>query len=126
MKNPIFALLLAALVANPIISTAQNDQSEPNLSVQVKAPWVSDKGYWITEGNINSPLSHVIYFYNNHHQLIYQEKLVDVKIDFRKKKTLMKMKKALELSIVSWQTAKTVAYDQHLVAKSLGLKSNGR
>ena len=61
-----------------------------------KAPWVSDKGYWNTESNIHDPLNHIIRFYTNDGRLFHTEKLSGVKLDVDKRKTKMKLKKALE------------------------------
>ena len=59
-------------------------------------PWVSDKGYWTTESNIHDPLDHIIRFYTNNGRLFHTEKLSGVKLDVDKRKTKMKLKKALE------------------------------
>ena len=61
-----------------------------------KAPWISDKGYWNTESNIHDPLNHIIRFYTNDGRLFHTEKLSGVKLDVNKRKTKMKLKKALE------------------------------
>ena len=76
-----------------IIATASNAQEQQQTS---KAPWVSDKGYWNTESNIHDPLNHIIRFYTNDGQLFHTEKLSGVKLDINKRKTKMKLKKALE------------------------------
>ncbi len=59
-------------------------------------PWVSGKGYWNTESNIHDPLNHIIRFYTNDGRLFHTEKLSGVKLDVDKRKTKMKLKKALE------------------------------
>jgi len=59
-------------------------------------PWVSDKGFWTTESNIHDPLDHIIRFYTNDGRLFHTEKLSGVKLDVDKRKTKMKLKKALE------------------------------
>ena len=59
-------------------------------------PWVSDKGYWTIESNIHDPLNHIIRFYTNNGRLFHTEKLSGVKLDVDKRKTKMKLKKALE------------------------------
>ena len=58
--------------------------------------WVSDKGYWTIESNIHDPLNHIIRFYTNNGRLFHTEKLSGVKLDVDKRKTKMKLKKALE------------------------------
>jgi len=59
-------------------------------------PWVSGKGYWNTESNIHDPLDHIIRFYTSNGRLFHTEKLSGVKLDVDKRKTKMKLKKALE------------------------------
>ena len=75
-----------------IIATAANAQEQQTST----APWVSDKGYWNTESNIHDPLNHIIRFYTNDGKLFHIEKLSGVKLDIDKRKTKMKLKKALE------------------------------
>lgn len=54
--------------------------------------WVSDKGYWVVESNINTPLNHIISFYNNDNELLYKETLIGVK---------MKLKKVLKPAVLT-------------------------
>lgn len=65
--------------------------------------WVSDKGYWQVVSNIKDPKNFMIYFFNNEGVLVYHEKVEGVKLDLKKKKTLMRLKRALEQSIVAWE-----------------------
>ena len=87
--------ILAVAVFSLIVSVtyAQDDSS-------ITAPWASDKGYWVVEGNIHAPLDHIIRFYNNENDLVYTETLSGVKLDIRKKKVKMKLKKALETALL--------------------------
>jgi hypothetical protein len=64
------------------------------------APWVSDKGYWVLESNIHDPMNNIIRFYNNENVLVYTEHLSGVKLDTNKKKVKMKLKKALEKTLL--------------------------
>ena len=54
--------------------------------------WVSEKGYWVVESNINSPLNHIVRFYNNDNELLYKETLAGVKLNPDKRKVKMKLK----------------------------------
>ena len=65
--------------------------------------WVSDKGYWVVESNINFPTNHIIRFYNTGNVLVYKETLADVKLNPERTKIKMKLKKVLESSVVSWE-----------------------
>jgi len=86
---------LIAFLSLVITAFAANAQ-EPNSS---KAPWISDKGYWNTETNIHDPLNHIIRFYTTGGKLLHTEKLSGVKLNMDKRKTKMKLKKALEETI---------------------------
>lgn len=86
---------LIAFFSFIIIASAANAQ-EPG---SFKAPWISDKGYWNTETNIHDPLNHIIRFYTNDGKLFHTEKLSGLKLDIDKRKTKMKLKKALEETI---------------------------
>jgi hypothetical protein len=75
-----------------MIAGTANSQDKQDHTV----PWVSDKGYWNVESNIHDPLNHIIRFYTNDDRLFHTEKLSGVKLDVDKRKTKMKLKKALE------------------------------
>jgi len=68
--------------------------------------WVSDKGYWVVESNINSPLNHIISFYNNDNELLYKETLTGVKMNPEKRKVKMKLKKVLESAVLALEKKK--------------------
>jgi hypothetical protein len=124
MKNYFFAGLLAVLLTVPHVNIAQDtDPSNPCQVPQIRevAPWVSAKGYWTSEGNVNNTSSVKIFFYNNQHQLIYQERVDGNKVNFKKKKTLIKLKDALETAISKWENNQMALNDEKLVAKTLGL-----
>jgi hypothetical protein len=68
--------------------------------------WVPDNGYWVLESNIHHPLDNVIRFYNNDNTLIYTETVTGMKINVKKKKVKMKLKKALESALIAWEKSK--------------------
>lgn len=68
--------------------------------------WVSDKGYWVVESNINSPRNHIVSFYNTDNVLVYKETLKGVKLNPEKIKIRMKFKKILESSVLAWEKKK--------------------
>ena len=65
--------------------------------------WVPDKGYWVVETNIHSPLNHIIWFYNNDNVLIYKEALSGIKLNPDKRKVKMKLKWVLESALLAWE-----------------------
>ena len=68
--------------------------------------WVSEKGYWVVESNIHSPLNHVVSFYTNDNQLIYKETLTDIKLNPEKRKVKLKLKKILESAVLAQENKK--------------------
>jgi hypothetical protein len=93
-----------------------------NCAAQEEKPftpkWVSPNGYWVVESNIKTPLSSIIYFYNNDNQVIYKEKLDGVRINIKKRKTLMGLRKILEASVVAWNAKQSPGENRLLVANA--------
>jgi len=77
--------------------------------------WVSEKGYWQIVSNIKTPKSNTVYFYTNHGDLVYSEKIEDIKINLKKKKTLLKLKEVLEQTVIAWQRQQLVKNDMLLL-----------
>lgn len=97
-----------------LIVLGANAQEQQQTS---KAPWVSDKGYWNTESNIHDPLNHIIRFYTHDGRLFHTEKLSGVKLDTDKRKTKMKLKKALEQTMELYSKQEPPQHiSQYLVA----------
>jgi len=92
-------------------------------SKEISAPkfprWVSDKGYWVVESNINFPMNHIIRFYNADNVLVYKETLSGVKLNPERTKIKMKLKKVLESSVVTWQKVKKGNEEMALVKSVL-------
>lgn len=81
--------------------------------------WVSEKGYWVVEGNVKTPLDHTIRFYNNENMLVYTESLKGMKLNTNKRKVKMKLKKALESAIIAWESKNEKLDGMALVKNSL-------
>ncbi|MGZ8559329.1 MAG: hypothetical protein ACXWWC_13385 [Chitinophagaceae bacterium] len=98
-------LVIAFFSLISIFSFAQFRSSQ-----QEKGPkfpgWVSDKGYWVIESNINTPRNHVVCFFNNNNELLYKETLTGVKLNPDKRKIKMKLKIVLESSVLAWKNKK--------------------
>lgn len=109
-------IIIAAL---SLVSTGAFGQAS-KTSGKPKVPrWVSDKGYWVVESNINSPRDHIIWFYNTDHVLVYKETLSGVKLNADKSKTKMKLKKILESSVMAWENGKQGEQETELVKSVL-------
>jgi hypothetical protein len=98
------ALILGLMMAAFSVS-AQEDPIEPISTVIPK--YVSDKGYWVVEGNIRNKQEHTIHFYTNDHLKVYQQ-TVTGKLKIHKRKTLMHMKRMLDTAVVAWQQRRPV------------------
>jgi len=106
-------LILAIVITSTSFKAAAQSKS-------AKTPkWISDKGYWVLEDNKKGNSFSVINFYNNDNQLVYREKLIGTSLNINKKKTLMKLKDALDASIVAWEEKHTLKEDEAIVAKVL-------
>jgi hypothetical protein len=77
--------------------------------------WVSDKGYWVVESNINFPRNHIIRFYNADNILVYKETLTGMKLNPERTRIKIKLKKVLESSVVTWEKAKKSNEEMALV-----------
>lgn len=101
MKRRILSLsllLMLVLAMGSINCLAQDEPAERPIP-----RWVSDKGYWQVVSNIKDPENFVVYFFNNEGVVVYQEKVEGVKLDLKKKKNLMRLKRELEQSVVAWE-----------------------
>ena len=105
MKKTIVAAILSLFT---LASFAQ--ESRPAVP-----KWVSDKGYWVVENNINDPFNHIIRFYNNDNVMIYKETLSGVHLNTEKRKVKMKLKKVLETSAFAWEQKKTPEEEKQYV-----------
>ncbi|MBC7826513.1 MAG: hypothetical protein H7122_02115 [Chitinophagaceae bacterium] len=86
-------------------------------NIRTKDPrWISDKGFWQIESNINTPDKNIVYFYNKENTLIYKEHLDGVVLNLAKKRVKMRLKKALETAIHAWNRDRTLQNDQQLIS----------
>lgn len=98
MKQIIRPIMFALLSFVAVASYAQEKTVSPK--------WVSNKGFWVIEGNKKQPKTKVIRFYNNDNILVYKETLTKVKLNPDKRKVKMKLKKVLEESVEAWQRSR--------------------
>ena len=109
MRKYIFILVCTfAITAFSLTCSAQEE-------IRCTPKWVSPNGYWVVESNNKTPLSSIIYFYNNDNQVIYKEKLEGIRINIKKRKTLMGLRKILEASVVAWNTKQSPGENRLLV-----------
>ncbi|HEY6504239.1 MAG TPA: hypothetical protein VIZ28_09720 [Chitinophagaceae bacterium] len=107
-----------AAIALSLISLCSFAQEEPSTATPVPR-WVSDNGYWVVESNINTPLDHIIRFYNNDNVLVYKETVNGVKLNTAKRKVKMKLKKVLDASVLAWEQKRVPEENKEYVAAIL-------
>ena len=111
-----FCLLAALCAANLALAQAQ-------VNIDPNPPrWHSDKGYWVIESNVKTPDQSLVRFFNADQQLIYTEKVSGVVLDCSKRKTLMKLKRALEKVVDNHQADGTVKNGTELTASFMPKK----
>ena len=96
----VLSLIILALISIGALAQLQR-KAQPSIP-----RWVPEKGYWIIESNIHTPLDHIVSFYNNDHVLLYQEALKGMKLDPEKRKVKMRLKKLLEAAVIVWERKK--------------------
>lgn len=106
-----------AFFALSLLSFNSFSQNEDQSSSASK--WISDKGYWVIESNINEPLQHLIRFYNNDDVLVYKEALAGVKLNPAKRKVKMMLKTVLESSLLAWEKKRMPEENMNYVAAIL-------
>ena len=109
MKKKLATIFMATVLASvTLTSAAQKNENQSNNYPK----WLSKYGYWVIEKNISTPKNATILFYNNTNTLVYTEKVEGVKLNTRSKKTLMKLKQALEESLIAWKQQQPVEGQQ--------------
>lgn len=104
------SLLLLAMIY--IVSIAGSAQLL-NAAAKRNAPkWLSDKGFWVVESNIETTASCTLYFYNNQKQLVYKEEVNGKVINLTKRKTKMILKKVLEQSVQNFDRDHRLAQNE--------------
>ena len=95
--KPIFLIAIATTLSllTSLDTYAQEEIIEPKTPT-----WVSNKGYWVVETNKKTPKEAVVYFYNLDDLLVYKEEIKNQKLKMNRKKTLMRLKAALEEAMV--------------------------
>ena len=91
MKKLLYSSLFVLFLMTSYASSAQN---------RSKAKCISSKGYWVIENNVKDLKSNTIYFYNNDNVMVYREKVNGIKLHPERRKTLLKLKSALEQAVV--------------------------
>jgi len=114
-------LVACSLILILMLSVKGWAQVEPEI--RAVPEWISDKGYWEVENNIKTPDTFTVYFFNNEGTMVYKEKVEGVQLNIKNRKTLMRLRRVLDQSVVAWENNHLVKVDSMLVATVL--KRNG-
>ena len=120
MKIYLRIIVIASMLG--LLAFASKAQESLPGEWSVKPGWVSEKGYWVIESNINTPKSSIVYFYNNDDILVYKEKIEGVKLNVKKDAIKMKLKKVLETAVWAWEAKQPVKESQSLAGLVSGKK----
>jgi hypothetical protein len=112
------AIYIIVWMCAATISVAQEQITKRNKSPR----WVSEKGFWQIESNINSPEKSTVYFYNNENALVYKEHVEGIVLDLNKRRVKMRLKNALETALLSWSNKRVPKNDQQWI--SMQFKKN--
>jgi hypothetical protein len=110
MKKFFFATAFTLL----LLSTSFAQSEEQETPTYPTPRWISEKGYWVVESNINTPDKNILYFYNNN-VLVYKEKADGIVINLKKRRVKMCLKKALEQSIIAYNQNYRIGENEMLV-----------
>jgi len=106
MKTQIKAVFIAFILATKFVTANAQDSSVTKS--HTKPAWLPEYGYWVVESNIKTPKHSIVYFYSDDDTLIYKEELEGVKLNPKKEKTKMKLKKLLESALWAWNAKKPI------------------
>jgi lipopolysaccharide export LptBFGC system permease protein LptF len=99
-----------------VLVTSQLFAQEQITTMNKTPRWISTKGFWQIESNIHSPDQNIVYFYNKENTLVYKEYVEGVIIDLNNKRVKMRLKRALEAALLSWNKTHLLQNDRELVS----------
>lgn len=111
--KPLFLIIICMMTAIAAFAADRNPRVPR---------WTSDKGFWVVETNIHTPLRYTVYFYNRDGVQVYKEKLQHVHFDVNKRRTKMQLKRVLEASVLAWEQQHTSRENEALVISRLKKK----
>ena len=106
--------MAGVLIIVLLLSVKGQAQVEPEI--RTVPEWISEKGYWEVVNNIKTPDTFTVYFFNNEGTVVYKEKVEGVKLNIKNRKTLMRLRRVLDQSVVGWENNHLVKDDSTLVA----------
>ena len=108
LKNFLHA---AFLICCSVTAFAQEETVQPSTP-----RFVSEKGYWVIKSNVKQPNEAVVFFYNLQHELVYEEELKNVTLNINRTKVKMRLKRALEQAIATYERGELAIKDEKIIA----------
>jgi hypothetical protein len=102
MKKIIIVAPFIVLLSCASITTFAQETENAKPS-HIVPSWISEKGYWVIESNINNPLFNILYFYNNNNILVYKEVVPGIVINLKKRSIKMRLKKVVEDAVTAYE-----------------------
>jgi hypothetical protein len=98
----VHALIIRLMIAS--LSVTAQEEEPAQIATDIPK-YVSDKGYWVVEGNIHNKQEQTIHFYNNDDLKVYQQTITG-RLKLKRRKTLMHIKRMLDTAVVAWEQRK--------------------
>jgi hypothetical protein len=111
----LFLKLTFSITVWIIFATGTNAQEQKNSTTK-NPKWISDKGFWQIESNVQTPDRNIVYFYTHENVLIYREHLNGVVLNLNKRSVRMRLKKALESAVQARNNNQGPQNDQQLIS----------
>ncbi|RYZ24167.1 MAG: hypothetical protein EOO16_01850 [Chitinophagaceae bacterium] len=71
----------------------------PTRAQAARVPrWAPVKGYWVVENNVKTPDRCTVFFYNNDHELVYEE-AIEKTLNLDRRRTLLRLNRVLEAAV---------------------------
>lgn len=112
-KQWLFFGLCLIFIVESVTSFAQD---KPQAVAHSTSKCVSKLGYWVVEGNINTPTHNIVYLYNNDNGLVYSEIMDGNVLNLDKRRTKMRLKKMVEQRVTAYVQKQKETEDQISVA----------
>ena len=114
MKKIFFTLATTLVMAALSAAAFAQDDAPENIKPAIPK-WVSKTGYWVAEGNLHTPLHHIVYFYNNDNVLVYKETMDNIALKLNKRRTKMRLKKLTDQIVATYAQQQKAAENEMLV-----------
>ena len=86
---------------------------------QSRTACIPKTGYWVLVSNVKEKKMTTVQFYTDAHQLIYEDRVTDQKLNLNRLKTLRCLRKGLDSALIAWNQQKKAQYDKNWIASNM-------